>query len=83
MTTIELLQQSLVGKKLRHNNQWNRKVILEVEKVENKTETRDLEPPTQANDWWPKSESWSWFEVTFVDGSRVRFDHGANFDIVE
>ena len=83
MTTAELLAQTLVGKKLRHKNQWYREVVLEVEKVEAKQNTRDLEPATQANDWYPPSETTYWNEVTFVDGSIVKFDINANWDIVE
>ncbi len=83
MTTAELLAQTLVGKKLKHRNQWGRYVTLEVEKVEAKQNTRDLEPATQANDWYPPSETTYWNEVTFVDGSIVKFDINANWDIVE
>lgn len=82
MTTTELLKNALVGKKLKHRNQHGRDVILEVENVENKSDSRDLEPATQANDWWPASETWHWIEVTFIDGSRVKFDTGTNFEII-
>jgi len=87
MTTQELLKLALIGKKLKHRNQHGRDVILEVENVENITKSGsvDLEPATQANDWWPPSRDWSesYIEVTFVDGSKVKFDNGTNFEIIQ
>ncbi len=83
MTTQELLAQALVGKKLKHRNQWGRDVVLEVEKVEPKSESYDLEPSTRENDFYPRSETRHWIEVTFVDGSKVKFSINENWNIVE
>lgn len=87
MTTAELLQQALVGKKLKHRNRYGKDVVLLVEKLENihKSGSRELEPATQANDWWPATSEWSesYIEITFDDGSVVKFNPNTNFDIVE
>lgn len=42
-------------------------VQLEIESVEEKHNSRDLEPSTQANDWWPKQKTWTTFIVKFTN----------------
>lgn len=52
-------------------------------KTNNTKHKYDLEPATQANDWYPPSETTYWNEVTFVDGSIVKFSINENWEIVE
>lgn len=82
-TTQELLMTVLVGKKLKHRNYWGRDEILEVESVKMDSVTRDLEPSTQANDWWPASETRQFIKVIFVNGSYKEFDINNKWDIIE
>lgn len=82
-TFIDLVKNQLVGKKLRHKNQYNREVVLEVENIKVEHGSRDLEPSTAANDWWPAQETWTNYYVCFVDGSKISFSASTKFDIVE
>lgn len=72
MTCLEVLKQGLAGKKLKHTNDHGRVVVLEIEDFVVSSGSRDLAPATQANDWYPPSESWTHFYITFVDGSRLQ-----------
>jgi len=83
ITAGKILSDFLVGKKLTHRNQHGRMVTLEIEKAAIDHHTRDLEESTKANDWWPKSESWSEFNVQFVDGSTKKVGFNEALDIVE
>lgn len=80
-TTTELVKAFLIGKKLKHRNQWRRDVSLEVEDVILESGSRDIEPATRENDWYPASVSWSNYLVTFIDGSQVKFDIETNWEV--
>lgn len=62
-------------------------VQLEIDTVEEKSEhhSRDLEPATQANDWWPMSEDWttSWVNVKFVNGHTKKYNSFKEIDLVK
>lgn len=84
MSTInDLIKQQLVGKKLRHKNQYGRVVVLEIENVISEHHSRDLEPATPQNDWWPRSEEWDVNKIYFVDGSSIEFSPNMKLDIVD
>lgn len=83
VTQLSLLKSSLVGKKIKHKNQYNREVILEVEDVKIEHGSRELEPATRENDWWPQEESWTHHYLCFVDGSKIRFEPATTLVIVE
>jgi len=54
----------------------NMKVIveLEIKEVEEITHSQNLEEATQKNDWWPKSNDWSTFKVTFTNGATKEYN---------
>ncbi len=62
-------------------------VQLEIESVEEKSEHHsvDLEPATQANDWWPASRDWttSWVAVKFVNGYTKKYNSLKEIDLVK
>ncbi len=62
-------------------------VQLEIESVEEKSElhSRDLEPATRANDWWPPSETWmtSWVNVKFVNGFVKKYNSLKEIELSE
>lgn len=64
-------------------NMHGRMVVLEVEKAAIDHQSQDLEPATQANDWWPKSHDWTEFKIQFVDGSVKLFGFSDHLDIVD
>jgi len=53
-TLADILKSYLIGKKLKHKNQYGRIVTLEIEDVKTTHHSVDLEPATAANDWWPQ-----------------------------
>lgn len=83
MTLGDILKNALVGKKLRHTNQYGRSVILEIEDIKTHNYSEDLEPATRANDWWPKTRDWSETKIYFVDGSSITTYEGQKLDIVD
>lgn len=62
-------------------------VQLEIDSIEEKSEnhSRDLEPSTRENDWWPKSENWttSWVNVKFVNGYTKKYNSLKDIDLVK
>lgn len=62
-------------------------VQLEIESVEQHTQHHsvDLEPATQANDWWPASRDWttSWISVKFVNGFVKKYDSFKQIELAE
>jgi hypothetical protein len=62
------LTELLKGKKVRIMTDAKVEVQLEIESVDEKRHSRDLEPSTRENDWWPRTEDWTTFEVKFTNG---------------
>lgn len=65
----------LVGKKMKIMTDMKVEVELEIKKVEVNNHSEDLEPATQANDWWPPSRDWTTVTVTFTNGAKKNFDN--------
>lgn len=82
-TFIDLVKNQLIGKKLRHKNQYNREVVLEVEDIKVEHDSREVGESNASNDWWPETISWTNYYVCFVDGSKISFSESTKFDIVE
>ena len=81
MKPVELLKEYLVGKKIKHKNQYNRFVSLEVENVESKHYSRQITPDTKENDWYGESENWEMIRITFVDGSNIEVKPNSELEI--
>jgi hypothetical protein len=62
------LTELLKGKMVRIMTDAKVVVELEIESVDEKRHSRDLEPSTRENDWWPRTEDWTTFEVKFING---------------
>jgi hypothetical protein len=58
-------------------------VQLEIESVNEKHHSRDLEPSTQANDWWPRSEDWTTIDIKFVNGYTKSYRSLKEIDLVK
>lgn len=82
MTVIEILNDSLVGKTIKHMNAHRREVSLEVEDVKVKRNHRQITPDTRENDWYGKTCSWDTIEITFIDGSKIEVQLGSDINIV-
>ena len=63
----------LKGKKVKVMTDAMAEVVLEIESAEEERHSRDLEPATPANDWWPKSHDWTTIEVKFTNGFRKSY----------
>jgi len=48
-------------------------VELTIKTAEEVKHSRDLEPSTRENDWWPASESWRTVSVVFTNGFRKSY----------
>lgn len=79
----DILKGYLVGKKLRHKNQYNREVILEVEDIKTEHRSVQITPDTKENDWWGVTQDWTETYICFVDGSKIQVSESTKLDIVE
>jgi len=77
----------LIGKKINVMTDAKVTVQLEVKSIEEKRDTKtfETEPATAANDWWPRSESFTthYFLVTFVNGYTKKYNTITDIEIVE
>lgn len=79
MTPLSLLK----GKKMLVNTDMDVKVILEIQEVTEQHYSRDLEPATPENDWWPAQETWKKFRVKFTNGKYKEYDSLSQIELVE
>jgi len=77
------LTDLLKGKKVNYMTDAKVMVELEIESVEEKHHSRDLEPATRENDWWPKSEDWTTIQVKFTTGFVKEYTSLTNIDLVK
>lgn len=69
MNVLDLLK----GKKMSVMTDMKVAVELVIESVNENHNSRDLEPSTSANDWWPAQETWTTYTVKFTNGSIKTF----------
>jgi hypothetical protein len=62
------LTDLLKGKKVNYMTDAKVNVELEIESAEEERHSRDLEPATRENDWWPKSEDSTTIDIKFTSG---------------
>lgn len=63
----------LIGKKMLIETDMKVAVELEIKEVKENSHSVDLEPSTQANDWWPATRDWSDYTVTFTNGAKKKY----------
>lgn len=56
-------------------------VELEIEKIEPKNHSRDLEPATRENDWYPVQQTWITYDVYFTNGYKKSYQYLSEIDI--
>ena len=76
------LTELLKGKKILYMTDAKVNVVLEIESVEEKRHSRDLEPSTRENDWWPKTEDWTTIEVKFTSGFVKSYPSLSSIDLI-
>lgn len=79
MNILDLLK----GKKIAYMTDAKVEVMLEIKEAIEKKHSRDLEPATSANDWWPPSEDWTTIEVEFTSGFRKSYRSLSEIKIVD
>jgi hypothetical protein len=79
MNALDLLK----GKKMSVMTDMKVAVELTIKEVEPNHQSRDLEPATQANDWWPASESWTTYIVHFTNGARKEYPSLEEIKIID
>jgi hypothetical protein len=58
-------------------------VQLEIKSVEEERHSRDLEPATISNDFWPPSENWTTIEVKFTNGYHKTYHSLSEIELAE
>lgn len=79
MNVLDLLK----GKKMSYMTDAKVEVELTIKEVKENHESRDLEPATAANDWWPASEDWTTYTVYFTNGFQKTFRSLEEIKIIE
>lgn len=69
MNVLELLK----GKKMMVMTDMKVEVELTIKEVKQNNHSRDLEPATRENDWWPASHDWTDFTVYFTNGAQKTY----------
>ncbi len=79
MKVLDLLK----GKKMVIMTDMKVPVELIIKEVEEDHQSRDLEPATQANDWWPASTSWTNYIVRFTNGAQKTFTSLTDIKVID
>lgn len=77
------LTQLLKGKIVKVMTDAKVEVELEIKEVTKNNHSRDLEPATKENDWWPKSEDWSTISIIFTNGYRKTYKNLYEIQLVD
>jgi hypothetical protein len=77
------LTDLLKGKKVNYMTDAKVMVELEIETVEEKRHSRDLEPSTRENDWWPRTEDWTTIDIKFTTGFVKSYRSLNEIDLVK
>jgi hypothetical protein len=72
----------LIGKRINYMTDARVMVELEIKEAKEERHSRDLEPPTRENDWYPPSEDWTTIEVLFTTGFRKSYSSLSEIDII-
>jgi hypothetical protein len=79
MNILDLLK----NKKMKVMTDMKVEVELTIKEVKENHHSRDLEPATRENDWWPASHEWKNYTVTFTNGAQKTFDSIDQIKIVD
>lgn len=58
-------------------------VDLVIQEVEEKHNSRDLEPATSQNDWYPAQQTWTTWIITFTNGHKKTYSSLSDIKIKE
>jgi len=77
------LTELLKGKLVKIMTDAKVEVELEIQEAEERKHSKDLEPSTRENDWWPASKDWTTIEVTFTNGFKKSYGSFSEIKLVE
>ena len=77
------LTDLLKGKKIIYMTDAKVNVELEIESAEEERHSRDLEPATRENDWWPKSEDWTTINIKFTSGFVKKYRSLSEINLIK
>lgn len=77
------LTDLLKGKKVIYMTDAKVNVELEIESAEEERHSRDLEPATRENDWWPKSEDWTTINIKFTSGFVKKYRNLSEIQLIK
>ena len=83
ITPTDILKEYLVGKKVKHKNQYGRVVTLEVENVLHNHYSIQITPDTPENYWWGETKDCDETNIYFVDGSSIKVGFNLKLEIVD
>jgi hypothetical protein len=78
-----LLQKLLEGKTVKVMTDMLVEVELTIKSVKENKHSRDLEPATRENDYWPQSETWSTYTLIFTNGAKKVYTSLNDIKIVD
>lgn len=78
MTALELM----AGRKIIVETEVGAYVELTIKEVKREHHSEDLEPSTQANDWWPASREWDTYVVYFTNGHHKIYDNLESINVI-
>lgn len=73
----------LVGKKMMVETDMKVTVEMTIKSVKECPHSRDLEPATRENDWWPASESWTTYMVEFTTGAKKEYRSLSEIKVID
>ncbi len=79
MNILELLK----GKRVKYMTDALVEVELTIAEAKEEHHTRDLEPATRENDFWPASESWTTINVTFTTGFKKSYHSLSEIELLD
>lgn len=77
------LSDLLKGKKVKYLTDAKVTVELEIKSVKETKHSKDLEPATRENDWWPQSYDWTTIDVEFTSGFVKSYSSLSAIDLVK
>lgn len=83
MKATDVISSSLKGRYAKIMTDAKVEVFLQIESVKPDHRSRDLEPATRENDWWPKSENWTVYIVNFTNGYQKEYRNLDDINIAE
>ena len=77
------ITELLIGKKVKIMTDAKVEVNLEIKSAKFKSHSRELEPATRKNDWWPKTQDWTTLDIEFTNGFKKSYDNIEQINLIE